>query len=72
MAHRNFLAIDMIMIFVSGLVRASMRDDLMAEEIEVHPFGARASFGTAEQAAIEGAGLGKIAYRKRKMKARTF
>ncbi len=49
-----------------------MRDDLMAEEIEVHPFGARASFGTAEQAAIEGAGFGKIAYRKRKMKAWTF
>ena len=49
-----------------------MRDDLMAEEIEVHPFGARASFGTAEQMAIEGAGFGKIAHRKGKMKARAF
>ena len=49
-----------------------MRNDLMAEEIEIHPFGARESFGTAEQVAIEGAGFGKIAYRKRKMKTRTF
>ena len=37
-----------------------MRDDLMAVEIEVHPFVARTSFGTAEQVAIEGAGFGKI------------
>ena len=48
-----------------------MRNDLMAEEIEVHPFIARTSFGTAEQAAIEGAGFGEIVHRKRKMKART-
>jgi hypothetical protein len=31
-----------------------MRDDLVAEEIEVHPFVARSSFGTAEQVSIEG------------------
>ena len=49
-----------------------MRNDLMAEEIEVHPFIVRASFGTSEQVAIEGAGFGKIAHRKRKMKAWTF
>ncbi len=48
-----------------------MRDDLMPVEIEVHPFVARTSLGTAEQVAIEGAGFGKIAYRKRKVKART-
>ena len=49
-----------------------MRDDLMAEEIEVHPFVARASFGTAEQVAVKGARFGKIAHRKRQMKAWTF
>ena len=49
-----------------------MCDDLMAVEIEVHPFIARAAFGTTEQVAIEGAGFGQIAYRERKMKARTF
>jgi hypothetical protein len=49
-----------------------MRDDLMAVEIEIHPFIARASLGATEQVAVEGAGFGKIAYRKRKMKARTF
>ena len=49
-----------------------MGDDLMAEEIKVHPFIARTSFGTAEQFAVKGAGFGKIAHRKRKMKAWTF
>ena len=46
--------------------------DLMTEKIEIHPFGARASFGAAEQIAVKGAGLGKITHWKRKMKARTF
>ena len=49
-----------------------MRDDLMTEEIEIDPFIARASFGTAEQVAVKGARFGKIAHRKRHMKARTF
>ena len=49
-----------------------MRYDLVTVEIEVHPFRARSSFGTAEQVAVESAGFGKIAYRERKMKARTF
>ena len=49
-----------------------MRDDLMTEEIEIDPFIARAAFGTAEQVAVKGARLGKIAHRKRQMKAWTF
>ena len=48
-----------------------MRNDLMAEEVEVHPLIARTSLRTAEQVAIKGASFGKIAYRERKMKART-
>ena len=44
-----------------------MRNDLMTEEIEVHPFRARASFRTAEQFAVKGAGFGKIAHGKCKM-----
>ncbi len=49
-----------------------MGDDLMAEEIEVHPFFARAAFGTAEQFAVKGARLAQVTDRKRQMKSRTF
>ena len=38
-----------------------MRDDLMAEEIEIDPVIARAAFGTSEQVAVKGARFGKIA-----------
>src|SRR6266481_8414945 len=47
-----------------------MRDDLVAEEIEVHPFGARASLRTTEQVSIEGARFAQIANRKRQMETR--
>ena len=49
-----------------------MRNDLVPVEIEVDPSVARPAFGTAEQVAVKGAGFGQIAYRERKMKARTF
>ena len=49
-----------------------MRHDLMAKEVEVDPFPAGASFRATQQIAVEGARLGKIAHRKRQMKARTF
>ena len=49
-----------------------MRNDLMTKEIEIDPIIARAAFGTAEQIAVESAGLRKVAHRKRKMKAWTF
>jgi hypothetical protein len=49
-----------------------MGDDLMTEKVEIDPVIARAAFGTAEQIAVENAGLRKVAYRKRKMKAWTF
>ncbi len=49
-----------------------MRHDLMAKEIEVDPFAAGTPFGAAQQIAIEGARLAKIAHRKRQMKAWTF
>ena len=48
-----------------------MRNDLMAEKIEIDPFGGRAAFGTAEKVSIEGPGLGKIAHGKREMEAWT-
>jgi hypothetical protein len=37
-----------------------VRDDLMAAEVEVDPFGRTAAFRTAEQAAVEGAGGGEV------------
>ena len=49
-----------------------MRNDLMAEEIKVHPFVAGTSFGTTQQIAIEGARFVQIADGKRKMKTRTL
>ena len=49
-----------------------MRDDLMAEEIEIGPVIARAAFGTAEQVAVKCARFGKVAHRKRQMKAWSF
>src|SRR5215469_3957246 len=47
-----------------------MRNDLVAEEIEVHPFVARASFGTREQVSIEGTRFAQIANRKGQMETR--
>ncbi len=49
-----------------------MRNDLMTKEIEIDPIIARAAFGTAEQVTVKGARFGKIAHRKRHMKAWTF
>ena len=45
-----------------------MGDDLMAEEIEIHPVMAGAALRATEQIAIECAGFGKIAHGKGKMK----
>src|SRR5262249_42066905 len=47
-----------------------MRDDLVAEEIEVHPFIARTSFGAAEQVSIEGPRFAQRVDRKSKMETR--
>src|SRR5690606_30619793 len=66
--HRHVLAIHFV---VHGPTRArrriQVRDQLMAEEVEVHPFGRTATLGTAEQPAIEGARLGEVAYGHRQM-----
>lgn len=72
MAHGHCFAIDVIMFFVSSLVRAYMCNDLVAEEIEVNPFTARTSFGAAEQFTVEGARFVQIAHGERKMKSWTF
>mgnify|MGYP003643165613 CR=1 FL=1 len=37
---------------------------LVAVKIEIHPFGRTAPLGAAEQAAIEGAGGGKVVHRE--------
>ncbi len=59
--HRNVLAIHGV---VEGLVRVAgnvqMCHQLVAEEIEVHPFGRAASLGTAQQLAVEAARGGEI------------
>ena len=48
----------------AGFARGiEVRDDLVPEEIEVHPFGGASTFGAAEQLAIEAARGGEVVYR---------
>jgi hypothetical protein len=46
-----------------------MRDDLVAEEIEVDPLIRRTSFTASEKRTVEGARFGKIADRECEMEA---
>src|SRR5262245_9518233 len=64
--HRHLLAVD----FVEtrrpprGI---EMRDELMAEEVEVDPLVRAAALGTTEQPTVERARCGQIVNRNRKM-----
>jgi hypothetical protein len=58
------MPVDVVDRRVTAAFRGKMRYDLVTEEIEVDPLVAAASFGAAEQAAIERARFGQIANRK--------
>ncbi len=51
-----------------GGVRLQMRDDLVAEEIEVDPFSRTAAFRAAEHRAVEAARCREIIYGERNVK----
>ena len=60
----------------AGAIRLRARDhvadELVAEEIEVHPVGGAAALRAAEQLAIEGARRGEVAHRDRQVEGREF
>ena len=47
---------------------SGMRNELVAEEIEIHPVGRTAPFGAAQQATVEAARLGQVMHGNGKMK----
>ena len=68
MRHGHVVPVDLVVMHVFLLVRIEVRDDLVAEEIEVHPFVAAAPFRAAEQLAVEIARGGQRVNRDGEMK----
>src|SRR3546814_6988855 len=60
MRHRHIMAVYRVAVPAGRHVQGQMRDDLMAEEIEVDPFFRAPPLRAAEQPAIEGARGGEI------------
>jgi len=56
-AHRHVVAVHGVDRAVARFLGREMRDELMAEEVEVDPLGRAAPFGAAKQAAIERASV---------------
>src|SRR5215213_5614425 len=67
MRNRNVVGIDVVRCFNSGRLRRQVRDDLMAEEIEIDPVIGATTFFTFEHIAIKPAGGIEIVYWKSKM-----
>ena len=53
MRHGHVVPVDLVVMHVLLLAGIEVRDELVAEEIEVHPFVAAAAFRAAEQLAVE-------------------
>ena len=60
MGDRDAVPVDMVARAVSRLAGREMGDDLMPEEVEIHPFRGRATFGAAHRLAVKGTGGGQI------------
>ncbi len=56
MRHWHVVPVHRVVMHVRLATRVEMRDQLVTEEIEIHPVLAAAPFGTAEESAIETAG----------------
>ncbi len=67
MTHRHLVTIHRAGAAMSDLIRCEVGDDLMTVKIEVDPFRRRTSLRTAQESAVESAGLGQIVDRKREM-----
>jgi hypothetical protein len=61
--HRDVVTVDRV-VMVGRTRRGEVSDDLMAEQVEVDPLVARATFGAAEQFAIEPARGGEVVDRE--------
>ena len=59
MRHRHVVPVHFVVMHVLLPAGIEVRDDLVAEEIEVHPLVAAAPFGAAEQFAVETARRGR-------------
>jgi hypothetical protein len=68
MSHRHVVPVDRAGGIVAGFARRQMGHDLVAEEVEIHPFVAGAAFRATEQVPVEAAGVGQRCDGKRKMK----
>jgi len=56
MAHRHGVAVYLAGGPMADLIRREVRDDLVAEQVEVDPVAGAAPFRAAEQAAVEAVG----------------
>ena len=65
--HGHVVAIDFVVMDVRLARGIQVRDDLVPEEIEVHPFGGAAPFGAAEKLAVETARGGEVMNRDGEM-----
>jgi hypothetical protein len=68
MRHRHVLAIDDVVVRARPPTWVEMRDQLVAEEIEIHPGIGAASFRAAQQLAVEGARGSQVMHRYGKVK----
>lgn len=71
MRHRNLVTIDLVAMRRRDKCpprRVQMRDELVAKEIKIDPFGSAASFGAAEQRSIVCPRRRQVMYRDGKMK----
>ena len=64
MRHGHAVPVDMVVRAVARFAGGEMRDDLVAVEIEIDPFGARSSLAATHRFAIEGAGRGEVVNRE--------
>src|SRR3546814_21157141 len=67
MRHGHVVAVDRVGVGAWACAGIEMRDDLMAVEIEIDPFGRAAALAAAKHAAVKGARGGEIVDRKGEM-----
>jgi hypothetical protein len=65
--HRDVMAIHRVMVWLRLPARIEVRDQLVAEEIEVDPLGRAATLGAAQLPAVELARRGQVMYGNGKM-----
>src|SRR5688572_255642 len=73
MRHRHVVAIHRVVRGgVARCARDCVADELVTEEVEVHPVSGAASLGAAEELAVKGAGRGEVLHRDGEVKWSQF